>query len=224
MRPRRGELADRDRGTADTGRGPAPTRRSVRASSFAAQIELVGTRVVRRVSAARDRAGQRKRQRLDDPPRDVVLQPEQIAQRRLNRLRRQQRSARRFDELRRGAQLIAGSQQRAHDDAIDVGFRGQGLEVGCVAGEARCRGARAHDERADTGQRRRDRIRQAERQEVGLRIGPQDAKRQHDDPRERSGPSRVCRRCRCHRTARSSSAICAAEGGRPRGAWQARAG
>ena len=45
-------------------------------------------------------------------------------------------------------------------------------------------------ERADARQRRRDRVRQAERQEVRLGIGTQHAERQHDEARERAGQRR----------------------------------
>ena len=131
-------------------------------------------------------ARQRQRQRLHHAPGDVVLQPEQIAERRLDRVRREQRPARRLDQLRRGPQLVAGAQQRAHHHAIDVGLGRQRLEVRRLAGEARGGGARAHDQRADARQRGRDRVRQAEGEEVGLRIGPQDAERQHDQPRQRA--------------------------------------
>ena len=75
-------------------------------------------------------AGERQRESVDDLPRDVVLHPEQIAERRLHRVRGEQRPARRLDELRRRAQLVARAKQRAHDHAIDVGFDGQRLDVG----------------------------------------------------------------------------------------------
>ena len=42
-----------------------------------------------------------------------------------------------------------------------------------------------NDERADPRERRGDRVRKAEGEEVGLRIRPQDAERQHHEPRER---------------------------------------
>ena len=80
---------------------------------------------------------QRKRERLDDAAREVVLQPEEIAERGLDRLRREQRPAGSLDELGRGAELVAGSQERAHHDAIDVGFRRQRLEVRRIAREPR---------------------------------------------------------------------------------------
>jgi hypothetical protein len=49
----------------------------------------------------------------------------------------------------------------------------------------RGRHARTHDERSDARQRCRDGIWQAEGQEIGLRIGAQDAERQHDEACER---------------------------------------
>ena len=158
----------------------------------ARELVAPGGRARRRAGCAAHRVIDRRRpvsgseSASTTPARDVILHPEQIAERRLHGVRGQQRSARRLDELRRRAQLIAGAQQRAHDHAVDVGFGGQRLEVGRFAGEARGRRARSHDQRSDARQRRRDRVRQAERQEVGLGIRPQDAKGQHDDARERA--------------------------------------
>ena len=63
---------------------------------------------MRRVGVGDDAApAERQRQRLDDAAGDVVLQAEQIAERRLHGVRREQRAARRLDQLRRGPQLIA---------------------------------------------------------------------------------------------------------------------
>ena len=70
-------------------------------------------------------------------------------------------------------------------DAIDVGFCRERLEVRSVAGEARGDGARAQDQRADPRQRRRDRVGQAEGEEIGFGIGPQHAERQDDESRQR---------------------------------------
>jgi len=53
------------------------------------------------------------------------------------------------------------------------------------AGELRRRRARSHDQRRNSGQRRRDGVRQTEREEVGIRIASQRSKRQHDQARER---------------------------------------
>ena len=118
------------------------------------------------------------------------MAPEQVAERRLDRVRCEQRPTRGFDELHGGAQLLAGAQQRAHDHTVDVGLRRQRLEVRCVTGEARRDRAGTDDERADARQRRRDRIGQAERQKVRLGIGTHDAERQHHEARERLGPDR----------------------------------
>ena len=118
-----------------------------------AQIELICARALRRIRRRRRQSSrQRQRQRLHHAPREIVLQPEEIAQRRLDRVRGEQRPAGRFDQLRRGSQLIAGAQQRAHDHPIHVGFGRQHLEVRCVAGKSRGSGARAHDQRADARQ------------------------------------------------------------------------
>ena len=129
----------------------------------------------------------------------------------------EQRPARRLDELRRRAQLIARAQQRAHHHAIDVGLRGQRLEVGRLAGEARGDGARSHDQRSDAGQRRRDGVGQAERQEVGLRIGAQDAERQHDEARQRVRQRRRVVAVDAARSRAARSAIASADGGRSAG-------
>ena len=69
----------------------------------------------------------------------------------------------------------------------DVGLRREGLEVGRLAGEARDRGARAHHDRGQPGQRVRHRVREREREEVDLRVGPQQPERQHREPRQRPG-------------------------------------
>ena len=148
------------------------------------KVERIRIGVVRRVGRGRRHSRQRKRQRVHHAPCDVVLQAEQIAERRLDRVRREQRAARRLDELHRGSQLVAGAQQCSHDDAIDVGIHRQGLEVRRLSGKARGNRARAHDERADARQRRRDGIRQAEGQKVRVGIGTQGTERQHDEPGE----------------------------------------
>ena len=57
------------------------------------EVELIGAGVVRRVRGGRRRSPrQRERERLHHTPGDVVLQPEQITQRRQNGVRREQRS------------------------------------------------------------------------------------------------------------------------------------
>jgi hypothetical protein len=77
----------------------------------APQVELVGARVVGRVREGRDAASpERKGERLDHAPGDVVLQVEEVAQRRLHRVRREQGASRCFDELGRGAELVTGAQ------------------------------------------------------------------------------------------------------------------
>ena len=129
--------------------------------------------------------GKRQRQRLHQPARDVVLQPEQIAERRLNGVRRQNGSARRLDQLGDHAQLIAGPQDRAGHDPIDIRFRCERLEVRRLPGELRGLRAGPDDERADAGQRRRDRVRQAEGQKIRFLVGTQRSERQNHQARER---------------------------------------
>ena len=64
--------------------------------------------------------------------------------------------------------------------------------------------------------RHRDGVGQAEREKVGVGIGPQNAERQHDDARQRLGHATAsvpCTPC----TPRSSAAISSAEAGRSAG-------
>ena len=110
----------------------------------------------------------------------------QVTERRLRGVRRDDRPAGRLDELRHGAQLITGSQQRARDDAIDVRLLGERLEVRRRVGEPRGGRARPHDERADAGERRGDRVGQAEREKIRLGIGAQHPEGQHDEARQRA--------------------------------------
>ena len=188
------------------------------------KVELVGAGVVRRVGRGRRRStAQRQRQRLHDAPRDVVLQPEQVAQRRLDRVRGEQRTAGGLDELRRGSNLVAGAQQRSHDHPVDVGLRRESFEIRRLAGEARGGGAGAHDQRADAGQRRRDGVRQAEGQEVGFGIGAQHAERQHDEARERAGQHRRVVAVHAERRAAPRPSRRPTPVG-PRAAWPARGG
>ena len=156
-----------------------------------AQIQLVGTGIVRRV-ARRQRcpAGQRERQRVSDATGDVVLQSEEIAERRLDGVGRQHRAARRVHQLRRDAQLGARPQQRAHDHAIDVGLGGQRSEIRRVAAEPSRDGTRSKHQRSDSCERRGDRIGQAEREKVGLAVRTQDAEREHDQSRQWRAPAR----------------------------------
>ena len=97
-------------------------------------------------------AGERQREPLDDASRDVILHPEQIAQRRLHRVRGQQRPFGRLDELRGRPQLIARAEQRAHHHAVDIGFDGEHLDVRRVPGKSRGGRARSHDQRSHAGQ------------------------------------------------------------------------
>ena len=85
-------------------------------------------------------------------------------------------------------------------------------------------GARPHDQRADARQRRRDRVGQAEGQEVRLGIGTQDAEGQHHEAREGACQrGRVlARRRRPARAARPPSPR--PRRGGPRDAWPAPGG
>ena len=155
-----------------------------------AQVELVRLRVARDVRRRGRQADQGKRERLDHALGDVVLKPEQVAKGRLHGQGGQQRPGGRLDQLDRRPHLFARAEQRSRDHAIDVGLRGKGLEVGRLAGKSRRDGARANNQRAGAGQGRRNRIGQAERQEVRLRIGTQRAERQHHETREHLGHGR----------------------------------
>src|SRR5687767_6702165 len=82
----------------------------IRAGQFVpSQVELVGPRVLRRIRGRRCESwpGTWQRERLDHAPGDIVLQAEQVAERRLDRVRSQQRSARCLDQLHRHTQLFA---------------------------------------------------------------------------------------------------------------------
>ena len=87
-------------------------------------------------------------------------------------------------ELRRSAKLIARSEQRSEDDAIDVSLGRECVQIGDLRTEAAGHDARTHDERWIGGQRGRDRVREAERQEVRFGIRPEDTEGQDDDTRE----------------------------------------
>ena len=140
----------------------------------------------RRPGRSRPRvAHEGQRQRRADATGDVVLQVEEIAERGLHRVRRQQRAIRRPHQLRRRADLVSRPQQRAHHHPIDVRLGGQGLQVGRRRGEAGRGGARPDDQRAQPRQRGRDRVGQAEGEEVGLRIRAEDVEGQHDQARQR---------------------------------------
>ena len=96
----------------------------------------------------------------------------------------EERSPGHLDELRRSAQLIARPEQGAEDDAIDISLGGERVQIRDLRTEPGGDNARSNDERWIGGQRGRDRIGKAERQEVCFRIRPEDPERQDDDPRE----------------------------------------
>jgi len=155
------------------------------------EVELIGACVVRRIGRGRGAAtGQRQSEGLHHPPGDVVLQSEQIAQRRQDRMRREQRPTRGLDELRGGSQLVAGAEERPHHHTIDIGLGREGFEVRCFASETSDRGCGTHDQRAESRKRRGDGIRQAEGEEVRIRIGAQDTEWQHHEASERASQGR----------------------------------
>ena len=140
-----------------------------------------------RIRRRRQRAArERQRERVDDAPREIVLQMEQVSERRQHRMRRQQRPARRLDQLRGGAQLIARAQHRSHHHPIDADVDGERLQVRRVAAEAHRAGGRAHDQRAEARHRRGDRVRKTEREEVGLGIRAKNPEGQDHQAGERT--------------------------------------
>ena len=173
-----------------------------------------GHHAARRVWAAQ-LARERDRQRLGNTARDVVLQVKEIAHGRLHGVRIEQRPPGRLDELRCRAQLVAGSEQCSENNAIDVGFGREDVQIGHVRAVAASHNARTDDERWIARQRSCDRVRETEREEVRFRIGPEDAKGQDDNPRQA---------CATTGTAplwagmpRSSSAMASADDGRSPG-------
>jgi hypothetical protein len=137
------------------------------------------------VSEGRRGGRQRRRQGLDDPASHVVLELEQVAHRRRDGVRSQDRAARRLDELRRHAELIARPQQRAHHHAVHIRLCRQRLEVRRLGSEACGDGTRPQHERPGGAERRRDGVGEAEREEVGFWIRTQHAERQHHQARQR---------------------------------------
>ena len=163
----------------------------------AAQVQLVGLGVARHVAVADTTAliAERLRQRRDDAADQLVLQREHVLQRVLCRVRPYHRPGWRLDELDRRPQLAAGAQDRAHQRHVHVGVRGQLPQVRGLRIEPRRRRARSHEQVAGSGQRRGDGIGQAEGQEVGLGVRPQDPEWQRDQPghRPRSGRRHLAR-------------------------------
>ncbi len=153
----------------------------------AAEVELVGMRRARPVLARGRASGEGKG--LEDPPRQVVLQLEHVAHRRLRRVGPDQRARRGLDELGAHADGLARAQDRAGEHAVDVGLGGDALEVEALGHELLRPDAGADEERLLTHEGGRQRLDQAGREEVSLRIRAQDAKGEHDqaDQRLRSG-------------------------------------
>ena len=153
-----------------------------------AQIQLVDAWAARHVAPDRAAVGlaERLRQRADDPRHQLVLHREHVLQRMLRRVRPHDGAGRCFDQLRGRAKLAAGAKNGAHQRHVHVGVGGELAQVGRLRVEAGRGGAGAHEQVAGAGQRRRDRIGQAEGQEVGLGIGAQHAERQGDEPGHRA--------------------------------------
>ena len=150
------------------------------------QVELVGPGARGHPAAPLPLAlGERGGERLHDPPRELVLQLEDVAERRLESLRRHERAGRRLHELSGRAQLLARAQEGAGQHPVDVGLCRERLEVRRLGREARGGGARANDHRRQPGERRRDRVGQGEREEVDLGVGPQHAEGEDDQSRHR---------------------------------------
>ena len=175
--------------------------------------------------AARSRRGRRRRrrraagrQRLDHALRDVVLQPEQVAERRLHRVRREQRAR---PAPRRAGRWRAAGRRRAAACPSRTRSTSASAASALRSGASPAKRAAAALERttseADPRERRGDRVGEAEGQEVGLGIGAQEPERQHHQAGQRRGPGPACRRRRRRATARSSSAIASAEAGRSAG-------
>ena len=77
---------------------------------------------------------------------------------------------------------LRGVQQSPGDRRLDPELGGQRAQIQRAVGEARRRQARSHGQRVERRQRHRDRVGQAERQEVHFGIRPQHAERQHHQP------------------------------------------
>ncbi len=97
----------------------------------------------------------------------------------------------RLDELRRHTHLRPGAQQRAGDGDLHVQLRGQRAQVGRVALEPGGGERRAHHQRLQITERGRDRLGEAEREEVDLGVRPEHPEWQHDQPRDRPGGRRL---------------------------------
>jgi hypothetical protein len=90
---------------------------------------------------------------------EFILQLEHVAETHLGDQRPDDRPARRFDELSADAQLVASSKQRRRPDDVRVGFGRDSLQVRYFTREARSRHARPNDQRLESRQRTRDRVR-----------------------------------------------------------------
>ena len=224
MRPRRREIRDRARGTA------VELARFAEPVVGCARVRSRGDRARRRARRAAHRAAgdvvvpPAAAPALRHLPRDVVLQPEEIAERRLHRMRGEQRAARRLDELRRrpaGRSPERSSVPMTTRSTSASAARALKSGVSPAKRAAVALDRTISDPRPDKG--RRDRVGQTERQKVGFGIGAQHAERQHDQPRQRVGQRRRVI-ARAPRIARSSAAMSSAEAGRSAGASPARAG
>ena len=111
-------------------------------------------------------------------------------------MRPQQRAVRRICELGRDAHFIPRTQERAGDDQVDVRLDADLVRIHRSVRESGRRHAGTHDERLQAAERAGERLRQAEGQELNVRVGPQHAERQHDQARHRRRLRRLPRRHR----------------------------
>jgi hypothetical protein len=151
------------------------------------QIELVDARAARHVGPDGAALGlaQRLRQRADDPRHQLVLHRQHVCQRMLRRVRPHDGTGRRFDQLRRRAKLVAGAKNGADERHVHIGLSGELAQVRRLRVEAGRRSAGADQQVGGAGQRHRDRVGQAECQEVGLGVRAQHAKRQSNESSHR---------------------------------------
>jgi len=171
-----------------------------------AQVELVGARAAGDVAGARLRS-QGQGEGLREAAGQAVLEREEIAEGRLDRMGEDQRSRGRLRELDRHAQLVTRPQLRPHHHVVDVGLARDLLQVGRLRGEPAGGAGRAHDERSESRERRRDGVGEPEAQEVGLGVG---ARSGSTTSRVRGRATAAASVPEARRAARRSSLICPA--------------
>ena len=82
----------------------------------------------------------------------LVLQADDVAQLRLHSVRSDERAGLCLDELHRHAKPVAGAEQRAGHDQVDVGFHGDLPQVEGLGGQARGGGGGADHQGPEPGQ------------------------------------------------------------------------